>query len=196
MVFHNQLHEPLQQVLALGLADLVDPLRMVADGEDALPSRDRVGADHRVHGFEVRADVERVAAFGRIELEVVLGGGFVEDGLRVGGGEGLEELLVGWGDAVVDFVAGGPEGVAAGAGELGEAEDGVVRGDRLEGDIGVPAFFGGLLARAVEAVGVELSGLLGGDDTDFVVFAAEFAARVGDGVDVEFGGGRFAGELA
>lgn len=135
VILHDQLHEPLEEVLALRLAHLIDALGVVADGEDALPARDGIGANDRVHGFEVGADVERVAALGGVELEVVLGGGFVEEGLCVGGGEGFEEFLVGWGDAVVDFVAGGPERVAARLGQLGQAQDGVVRGDGLEGDV-------------------------------------------------------------
>ena len=60
----------------------------------------------------------------------------------------------------------------------------------------MPAFFAALLGLFKKAVFVEFFGLLGGDDGDLVVFAAEGAAGVGDGVDVQFGGAGFAGELA
>ena len=47
-----------------------------------------------------------------------------------------------------------------------------------------------------EAVFVELLGLFGRDDADFVVFTAEVAGGVGDGVDVQARGFGFARELA
>ena len=49
---------------------------------------------------------------------------------------------------------------------------------------------------ALEAVGVELLGLLGRDDGDLVVAAAVLAGRIANGVDVQAGGLGLAGQLA
>ena len=58
----------------------------------------------------------------------------------------------------------------------------------------MPAVLAALLL--VEAVAVELLGLLGRDDADVVVLAAEAPPAVDDGVDVQLGGAGLAGELA
>lgn len=98
---------------------------------------------------------------------------------------------------------GSGEGVltTAGLGQLGQAEQGVVAGDGLKGDVGVPL---ALVALAVlgaeevvpEAVRVDLLGLDGRDDADLVVLAAELAAGIADGVDVQARGRRLARQLA
>lgn len=105
MVINYKPHEPVKQRAALLLRQAVDALHVVADGEDALPAGDGVGADDGVRGGKVGADVLRGAAGFRVELEAVVGRGGVEEWLGVGGGEGLEEALVGGGEAVVELVA-------------------------------------------------------------------------------------------
>ena len=96
VILHNHLHEPVQQVPALGGTEAVDALAVLADGEDGFPARDRVRADDRVLGTEVGADVFGRAAGPGEEGEVVSGGGFAEARLGVGCREGVEEFLVGW----------------------------------------------------------------------------------------------------
>ena len=71
VVLHNQLNKPIQKVLALLLAQAMNALHVVADGEDGLPARDRVGADDGVHGVERLADVFGGAARRRVDGEVV-----------------------------------------------------------------------------------------------------------------------------
>lgn len=74
-------------------------------------------------------------------------------------------------------------------GQLRQPQQGIITRNRLKGDVRVPL---GLAALAVlaavpaarEAVGIELLGLLGGDDADLVVLAAVLAAGVADGVYV------------
>lgn len=83
MVLNDELDEPIEEPLALGLGEPVDALHVVADGEHALPPRYGVRADHRVDGLEDLASVLGRAARRRVDLEVVPLGGFVEGGLRV-----------------------------------------------------------------------------------------------------------------
>lgn len=132
VVVDQQLGEPLQQRLGLELGHVVDVRQVAADGEDGLPARDRVGAHDGVDGGQLLAHVEGRAAGLVVDLEVAALGGGDEAGLRKGGRQALEELLVRCGDAVVDLVAGAPERVAAGLGEVDEAEGRVVCGDGLE----------------------------------------------------------------
>lgn len=55
---------------------------LVPRSEQALPTGDRVGANHGMRGSEVKACVLRGAAVLLQELEVVLSGNLVEVGLR------------------------------------------------------------------------------------------------------------------
>lgn len=52
----------------------------------------------------------------------------------------------------------------------------------------MPAFFSALFLFGLEekSVAVDFLGLFRGDDADLIIFAAELAARVGNGVDVQF----------
>ncbi len=218
VVLDNQLREPVQEVLALLLGQAVDALDVVADGKDRLPARDRVRADHGVDRLEHLADVLRRAALLGVDGEAVALGRVVEGRLGGVGRQSVEEAAEGDRDAVVELVARGPESVygglaiavyvarsvsltTAGLGQLSQAQQGVVAGDGLEGDVRVPL---GLVALAVlgaeevvlEAVRVDLLGLDGRDDADLVVLAAELAAGVADGVDVQARGGGLARELA
>lgn len=79
---------------------------------------------------------------------------------------------------------------SAGLGQLRQPQQGVVAGDGLKGDVGVPLVLAALAVPAagegaLQAVGVELLGLLGRNDADLVVVAAVLAGRVADGVDVQ-----------
>jgi len=56
VVLVHQLQEPVEQVLGLEVGDAVDMADVPADGEDALPPSDMVGADDRVHGLELAAE--------------------------------------------------------------------------------------------------------------------------------------------
>ena len=84
---------------------------MDADGIDGLPAGDGVGADDRVDGREIGADVLRGAARAFEKGEPSFGGDGVELRLGEGAGQGLVELLVGFRDAVVDVVARCPQGI-------------------------------------------------------------------------------------
>ena len=82
--------------------------------------------------------------------------------------------------------------------QLRQPQHRIIARHRLKRDIAVPPLLGRLplVPLVQEPVLVDLLRLLGADDADLVVLAAERAARVADGVDVQFGGGWFAGELA
>lgn len=84
---------------------------MVPDGEDGFPAGDGIGADDRVGGAEVLADVFGGTTWVGVEFEGAFGGCLVEVWLSVGGCKGFEESLVGSGDTVIELVAGGPESV-------------------------------------------------------------------------------------
>jgi hypothetical protein len=90
---------------------------------------------------------------------------------------------------------------AARLGQLRQAQQGVVAGDGLEGDVRVPLVLVALAVlaaaeRVLEAVRVQLLGLLGRDDADLVVLAAVLAGGVADGVDVQSGRCGLARQLA
>jgi hypothetical protein len=105
MIFRHQRDEPVKRSLALLLCELVDACHMVAEREDRLPTRDGVGADDRVDGFEYVADILGGAAWLAVELKAVFFGAGGEAGLGVGGCEGLEEALVGCRETIIEFVA-------------------------------------------------------------------------------------------
>lgn len=85
VVLNDEVHELVEETPALAPGQAVDALDVRADGEDALPARDGVGAHDGVHGGEVGACVLRRAARARVDGEAVSGGRFVEFRLRVGG---------------------------------------------------------------------------------------------------------------
>lgn len=111
VVLDNELHEPVEEVARLGLAETVDLLDVMASAEDALPAGDGVGANHGVDGFEELADILRRTTLGAVDLETIALSGVVEAGLSVGRSECLEELLQRLGDTVVNLVSGRPESV-------------------------------------------------------------------------------------
>jgi hypothetical protein len=70
--------------------------------------------------------------------------------------------------------------------QLSEPQQRVIAGDRLKGDIAVPAALGTLLLVEVEeSVLVYLLGLLGADHADLVIFTTKTTPGVADGMDVE-----------
>jgi hypothetical protein len=83
MVLHNQRLEPLERVLALAVAQPIDLLDVVANGEDGLPSSHRVGADDWVNGLEDVAHVLGRTPLLAVELKAVLLGRGGETWLRV-----------------------------------------------------------------------------------------------------------------
>ncbi len=62
----------------------------------------------------------------------------------------------------------------------------------------MPALLSTLLLLRLEEqfIPIDFLSLLGGDDTDFIVFPTQLTSRIGDGMNMEFGCGRLAGELA
>lgn len=71
MVLYYQVEKPSQQTCALCFTHFVDPLGVLADGKDALPSCDRIRADDRVDGFDVSTDVFWRTSLATVELEIV-----------------------------------------------------------------------------------------------------------------------------
>lgn len=142
--------------------------------------------NHRMHRRQRIALVQRVAPYALAQRVAQPGGLVAEKRGVVRGGEPLEHGAHRGAQAVVGLVAAGPERVAAGGRQGVDLEHGVVGGDGLECDVGVPPGRGeaarvGALVREAAALG-----LLGRrDDADLV---AELAALLGQGVDVEGGG--------
>jgi hypothetical protein len=89
-----------------------------------------------VRSLEIKTCVLGGAAILVNELCSEILGDAVEVGLVVSCGQTLGKPLPGWGEAVIGFIATGPESVAAGAifWEGVDLENGVVRGNSLEGD--------------------------------------------------------------
>jgi hypothetical protein len=185
LTLDDQLREPSQEMIALVLGHLVDALRVVAHGIHALPASDRVCPHNWMNGGKICADILRSTTLGTVKLIAVLLCALIEDRLCVGGRQPFQELLVSWRQTVIDFVTRRPQRIATGLGQLGQTQDGIVTWDRLKGDIAVPSFFAALFLVTSEALGVQHLGLFGANDRDLVVFTAESAATVGDGMNVQ-----------
>lgn len=173
-------------------------LHMSSHGENALPPGYGVRPDNWVHSLQLRPDILRSTASFSINLEPVPLSRFVETRLLESSGQPLQKLLVRFTQAIIDLVPRCPEGVATCLWQLHQAEGGVIGGNGLEGNVGVP--LRGVLLLVGKLIGevvmtVELPVLDRRDGGDFGVVAAEFALGVEDGVDVQAGGGRAAGEL-
>ena len=194
MVFHNQLDEPIQQVVALCFRHFINTLSMMSDRIDAFPPGHRVGADDRMYSFQVRTHILRCAPLCAVELESILGCSLAENWLRIGGGKSFEELLVSWRNAIIDLVTGSPECISSSFWHFGKPQDSIVAWDRLEGDIAVPTLLCALLS--LQPVGVECLRFFGGDDTDFVVFAAKPTSAIHYWMDVQLGSTRLSRELS
>ena len=105
----DEIEEPGEKLLALLVRQTIDVLDVPADGEDALPSGDRVGADDRVDRFQLGSYVLGSTARLVVELEPGSLGDLGESRLLERSGQALQELLVRLADAIVDFVSRGPE---------------------------------------------------------------------------------------
>lgn len=164
MVLDNKLDKPVEEVLALFLGKTMDLLDVMADGKDRLPACHRIGANNRVDRLEDIANILRSAALTCVDLKVVALGCIVEKGLSVVGRKSVEKAAESGRDAVVKLIARSPEGVTPSLGELCQAKQGIVTWNGLKGNIRVPLTLAALSAiakpRALEAVGVELLGLL------------------------------------
>lgn len=195
MVLGDGVVEFLQDVLAFVRMDFVDVFRKGTDGEDTLPPGDGVGAHDGMDGRERPADVLWRAARVDIEGGTPRVGGFDEAVTDERGRQTLEEMLDGFAEALVDLVAGGPQCVAAGLGQLDQPQAGVVGGDRLELDVAVP--LRGVVASLVLLVRVreELLAVHRGDVADLGV-VAEFSGPVEHGVNVQCRCRGLTGQLA
>jgi hypothetical protein len=111
MVSVDEIQEPAEKLSALLISHSVDMLDVAANGEDALPSCDRVGADYRVDGLELGAHILGRAAWLVVQFESRLLGNLAEPRLFKGHSERLEELLVGLAEAVIELIPRSPQGV-------------------------------------------------------------------------------------
>lgn len=186
-----------QQLLALLPLQLINPLRKRSDRKQTLPPRDRVRPHNRVHRAQLPAHIRRRPARPLVhdDLLRVRSRGLQEAVADKRRREPFQKAPVGGRKAIVQLVAAGPERVASRAGQLRQAQRGVVRGHGLELDVGVP--LGGVVAAGAGAgadfVGEEFLAREGGDGADFGVGEAEFGGAVEDGVGVQGAGGGFVG---
>jgi hypothetical protein len=86
MVVDNQSNKPVEKVLTLFLCKTIDLLGMMTHSENALPARNRVGADDGMDRFQIVSDVLRGTSWCCVQFEIILLRALVEDGLRVGSG--------------------------------------------------------------------------------------------------------------
>lgn len=101
MVFVDQVEEPGQKLGTLLTRQAVDVFHMPSNGEYALPSRDRVGADDGMNGFELAANVFWRASLFVVQLESSTFSDFPEARLLESGSQALKELLIGLADAII-----------------------------------------------------------------------------------------------
>jgi hypothetical protein len=94
VVLSDESHKPAQRLVTFLFRQVVDLLHMVPDGEHALPARDGIGPNHRMHRSELCADVFRGAPWSSVDAEVVLGRSLVEERLRVSRRQRFEKSLV------------------------------------------------------------------------------------------------------
>lgn len=94
VILDNQIHEPLQQVVALLLGDSVYFLDVRSHGEYTLPTRDWVSAYNRVLGAKLFSNVLGSAAWARVNFEVVVLSNLIEARLSVCCSKTFQEFLV------------------------------------------------------------------------------------------------------
>lgn len=138
MIITNQPQPPLPQRITLLLRHAINPPHMPPDREHRLPPTHRISAHDRMRGLKLLAHILRRTALFLINTEAPPLRSLDEARLLKRRSERLKEPLIRGRDAIIDFVAASPEGVAAALGELLEAQRGVVCGDGLEGDVGMP----------------------------------------------------------
>jgi hypothetical protein len=138
MVIDQQPAKPLQQRLALQLRDPIDMTNVSADGEDALPPRNRIRTNDGMHGCEVAANVLRRATRLIVDCETATLSGFDESRLAESGSQALEELLIWRRDAIVDFISAGPQSISSRLWQVHKSQRRIVSGNWLKGDVRVP----------------------------------------------------------
>lgn len=189
VVLGDHLTESLEQVVGLLVSQLIDILGEGANGVDALPASDRIGAHNRMHGTELATDVSRMASGAFVHVVLVE----EKAASDVGGGQSLKELLVRFGELIVDVVATGPQGVAAIGGELGKAQGRKIRWVVLELNVRVPCE--GVDALLLLISILELLAVSGADGADLGIADSKLRRVVEDGVDVQASFGGLAGKL-
>ena len=184
-----------QQLVRLLRTQLVNATWERPQRVQRLPPCHRVRPDDRMHGGEVRTDIKRVTARLGVDLDVlrVVRSSLEEALTDECSREGLEEAAVGWRETVEELVARRPERVSAGAGQLRQAQGGVVCGGGLELDVRVPLRGVVVALVGLGAVSEHLLAREGADRADLGVWDAELVCVVEDWVDVEGGVGGFAG---
>lgn len=83
MILYNQSDEPLEQMATLFFREIIDLLYVRPNGKNTLPPGDRVGANDRVFGAQIFADIFRRTAWTRVDFEIVVLGNLVESGLSI-----------------------------------------------------------------------------------------------------------------
>jgi len=189
MILSNDTAKLPQQLGTLLIIQLINILRKRAKGKNTLPPGHRIRPHNRVHSTQRLAHILRAPTRLLVQLHALRLGGssFDEPIADKRRAQRLKELLVRRREAVVDLVPGGPERVAPGFGQLGQAQRGVVGGDGLELDVRVP-LCGVVVPVARASLLVVLEYLLSGDaadGADFGVVDAEFGRVVEDRVDVQ-----------
>ena len=109
MILHDEIGEPVEEMLRLFLGKPVDLLYVVTDGEDTLPAANGVGADDRMDRFEDVTDVLGRAAFIAVQLETIAFGSLSESRLSVCGCQTFKELLKWWRNTIKQLIARSPE---------------------------------------------------------------------------------------
>lgn len=94
MVVRDQLQEIILELLSLHFGHIVDVAKVSPESEQGLPPCYGVGADERVDGSQVLANVLGVSAGFSVERQVLGFGDFVEPRLGVGSSEVFEEFAV------------------------------------------------------------------------------------------------------
>lgn len=110
MVLVNHILELGQQLRGLLGSQLIDELRERACSEDALPTRDRVRANHGVHCSQVLPDILWIATRLLVDVDMfrVRSCSFDKAITYEGRRQALEELLVSWREPVVKLISGCP----------------------------------------------------------------------------------------
>jgi hypothetical protein len=217
MILRDQPDKIIEQISALLRSEPIDLLDVMSDSENALPTGDGVGPDNGMDCAQLSADILWGTSRSRMDFKVIGTCDLIKLWLGIGSCQRLEEFLVWLGDAIVDFVARRPKRVcstyislapsvardreltSSGLGESCEPQDSVVARDGFKSDITMPLLAFGLSLWAgvvIEQVLIKLLRLFWINDADLVIFHGSFSSWVIDGVDMEFGGRRFAGELS
>lgn len=138
VVILQQSQKPCEQVLALMLSQTIDVSDVTTDGEDTLPARDGVCPDNGMDSLQLCSNVLWSASWFVVELVSAFLGSGDKVRLLESCGQGLQELLVWLGDSVIELVAGCPEGVTTGLGQVNKTKGRVICWLRFKCNIAVP----------------------------------------------------------